>query len=147
MEKIETLTKSLIANLGVTEASVEIKEGSGVWHISIDSPEEASLIGRDNEKFEAISHLLKRMIAKEFGEDVRLAVDINGIRARNDDALKAKAMIMAERARSFKMDVEMDPMTSYERMVVHSALDGQPNVKTESIGEGRNRRLVVRFVE
>ncbi len=55
--------------------------------------------------------------------------------------------MLAKRARSFKIDVEMDPMTSYERMLVHSHLEGRPNIKTESIGEGKERRLVIKFVE
>lgn len=147
MSKIESLIKSLIEKLGVSDAKIEVTDAAGVWKVSIDTSDEVSLVGRDNERYEALSHLLKRMIAKEFGEDTKVVIDINGIRAKNDEALKAKAMIIAERARSFKRDVEMDPMTSYERMIVHSALEGQPDIKTESIGEGRDRRLVVRYIE
>lgn len=147
MQKIEALIKSLIEKLGVSEAKIEVVDDSGVWKISIDTPDEASLVGRDNERYEALSHLLRRMVARECGEEVKVMIDVNGMRAKNDEALKAKSMIIAERARAFKRDVEMDPMTSYERMVVHSALGGQPNIKTESIGEGRDRRLVVRYIE
>jgi len=147
MDSIKEITKSLIDTLGVLEAQIEVLETSGGFVVNIKSPEEYSLIGRENEKFEAFSHLVKRMVAKKHGEEVRIIVDINGVRAQNDEHLKNKAGMLAERARSFKIDVEMDPMTSYERMLVHSHLEGRPNIKTESIGEGRDRRLVIRFVE
>ncbi|MDB5204004.1 MAG: spoII [Candidatus Taylorbacteria bacterium] len=147
MEDIKEITKSLIDMLGVVETTIEIVDHNGGFLINIKSPEEYSLIGRENEKFEAFSHLVKRMVAKKRGEEVRIIVDINGVRAQNDELIKSKAAMLAERARSFKIDVEMDPMTSYERMLVHSHLEGRPNIKTESIGEGKERKLVIRFVE
>ena len=53
---------------------------------------------------------------------------------------------MAERARELKYDVEMEPMSSYERLIIHSVLQGSANIKTESQGDGRSRRVVVRYV-
>jgi spoIIIJ-associated protein len=52
---------------------------------------------------------------------------------------------MAERARSFQYDVELSPMSAYERLIVHTTLQNAPNVKTESLGEGRNRRVVIKY--
>ncbi len=147
MNDIKEITKSLIDSLGVLEASIEVSEHNNGFHINIKSPEEHSLIGRENEKFEAFSHIVKRMVAKKYGEEVRITVDINGVKAQNDEHIKNKATMLAERARSFKIDVEMDPMSSYERMIIHSHLEGKPNIKTESIGTGRERRLVIKFVE
>jgi spoIIIJ-associated protein len=147
MEKIRDIVKNLIEKLAVTEADVEVSESHGAWIVSITSPDEHTLVGRDNDKYEALSHLLKRMLAKELGEEAKIIVDINGMRAKNEEALKVKAKMVAGRAREFKTNVEMDPMSSYERMLVHSALQDEPNIKTESVGEGRNRRLVVKYVE
>jgi predicted RNA-binding protein Jag len=53
---------------------------------------------------------------------------------------------MSDRAKSFKIDVELDPMSSYERMIVHSYLEGVPEIKTESIGEGSSRRVVIKYI-
>ncbi len=147
MEKIRTLVLSLLEKLTNTEFALDVTEDHGAWKIAITSADEHALVGRDNEKYEALSHLLKRMIAKEHGEEIKVIIDINGMRAKNEEALKAKAKIIAGRAREFKTDVEMEPMSSYERMLIHAALDGEPNIKTESIGEGRQRRLVVKYIE
>ena len=59
--------------------------------------------------------------------------------------LQTKAKMMAERARSFQYDVELSPMTAYERLIIHTTLQNEPHVKTESQGEGRNRRVVIKY--
>ncbi|MBM3260836.1 hypothetical protein FJY93_00260 [Candidatus Kaiserbacteria bacterium] len=72
-------------------------------------------------------------------------VDINDQRTKHIKDLQSKALIMAERARSFQYDVELSPMSAYERLIIHATLSGASNVKTESQGEGRNRRVVIRY--
>ena len=55
--------------------------------------------------------------------------------------------MMAERARFFKKDTELEPMRAFDRKIVHTFLEGRPNVKTESIGLGSTRRIVVKYFE
>ncbi len=72
-------------------------------------------------------------------------VDVNDYRTKQIKDLQAKALMMAERARSFQYDVELSPMSSYERLIIHTTLQDAPNVKTESQGEGRSRRVVIKY--
>ncbi len=104
------------------------------------------MIGKENERYEAFSHLVKRILAKKFGESTRVIIDINGVQQYKDEQLKNRATLMSDRAKFFKMDVELEPMSSYDRMVIHSHLENMPNIKTESVGEGRDRHLVIRFI-
>ena len=53
--------------------------------------------------------------------------------------------MMAERARSLQYDVELTPMSAYERLIVHTTLQNEPHVKTESQGEGYGRRIVIKY--
>ena len=147
MDKIKQITEALLEKLDVKALSIEVTGAADAWKISIESEDEAALVGKDNDRFEALTHLLRRMIAKDIGEDAKIIVDVNKIREKKEGELKIKATIIADRARAFKTDVEMDPMSSYERMVVHSHLEGALNIKTESVGEGRNRRLVIKYIE
>ena len=87
------------------------------------------------------------MAEKIVGEEKRISVDINNRQQKQDETLKTKAKIIAERAREFKKDMEMEPMSSYERMVIHTALEGMPSIKTESAGIGKERRGIIKFVE
>ena len=145
-DKIKEIAVSLIEKLGVSGATVDVSHENDTWKISIESSDEHALIGPDNDRFDALTHLVKRIIAKDLGDEAKVTLDVNGIRAKNEQSLKTKASIIADRARAFKIDVEMDPMSSYERMIVHSHLEGAPNIKTESVGEGKNRRLVIKYI-
>lgn len=147
MNESKTLIESLINHLGASQSTIDMVQDGTTITISITSPDDHILIGRENERFEAVSHLIKRMLAKTHGEDTRIIVDINGLLAKRDDQIRKKASMMAERARAFKIDVELDPMSSYERMIIHSHLENEPSVRTEPVGEGRNRRLVIRYSE
>jgi hypothetical protein len=62
------------------------------------------------------------------------------------DSVKAVAHMMAERAKFFKTNIEMDPMSAYERRIIHSFLQNVPEVTTESKGEGADRRVVIKYV-
>ena len=112
----------------------------------IKSPESGLLIGDRGETFQALSHLIRRIASKGLEEAADFSIDVNDYRSSMIERLKMKAEILANRARDMKIDVEMDPMSSYERLIIHGALSGQPNIKTESIGEGKERRLVIKYV-
>jgi spoIIIJ-associated protein len=60
--------------------------------------------------------------------------------------IEVKARMMADRARSLRYDVELAPMSAYERLIVHSVLADMASIKTESTGEGRERRIVIRYI-
>src|SRR6187549_3321013 len=112
----------------------------------IKTPESGLLIGDNGEVFNSLSHLIRRIASKGLDEAADFSIDVNDYRASMMEKLKMTAGILANRARDMKVDVEMDPMSSYERLIVHGSLSGQPNIKTESIGEGRDRRLIIRYV-
>ena len=146
VENLKNLTISFAEKSGLVDLEVSVEEREGGFSISIKSDESRDYIARDKERFEAFTHLLRRMAEKIVGEEKKISVDINNRQQKQDETLKTKAKIIAERAREFKKDMEMEPMSSYERMVVHTALEGMPSIKTESAGIGRERRVVIKFV-
>ena len=146
-EQIEKLIRDMLKELSVPSPSIDIQENDLHWKISIQSQDDRPIVGRDGERFEDFSHLLKRMLIKIVGENAKVSVDVNKRQARNEEVLKTRAAVVAERARSFKTDIELEPMSSYERMIIHTFLEGKPNIKTESIGSGKERKLVVKYVE
>jgi spoIIIJ-associated protein len=94
-------------------------------------------------------YLLKRIFNKNAvsGEEIfKCTIDINDLQSKADAKIKKKALEAAEEARNLKSDVLMDPMSSYERMVAHSSLSGLADISTESVGEGRERRLKVKYL-
>lgn len=146
-ENIKSIVISLGEKLGASGMEVSIEDVADTKKVVIRLEDDRTIVGKEESHFEAFTHLLKRMIAKIIGEDKKVSVDVNDRRLRQDEMLKTKAKIIADRAKEYKRDVEMDPMSSYERMLVHTVLEEIPFVKTESIGEGRNRRVVVKYIE
>ncbi len=94
----------------------------------------------------AINFLVQR-IAEEKTPGIKhyFFVDVGGYYQKMISEIKVRAKIMAERAKSFKRDIECDPMPPYERLIVHSFLSNYPEVETESKGVGQDRRLVIKY--
>lgn len=152
MEKvsIEDVIKSVLQAMAVSFDTVErLEAGVADQHkFLIRTKESSLLIGSNGEHLDAFNHLIRRLVTKKAGEDsIKLFVDVNGYQERAVELIKAKAKMMSDRARSFKTDIELDPMTSYERMLIHSFLEGIPDIKTESVGEGHKRRIVIKYIK
>lgn len=150
----QTISDALQAlGVGFSAISRDTVAGQTVFLITTDESER--LIGSHGDAVHALDHLVKKILEKKpaeasgettEAEEPLFLVDVNGYRTQKIKDLEAKALVMAERARSFQYDVELSPMTAYERLIVHTALSNTPNIKTESQGEGRSRRVVIRFV-
>ncbi len=159
MESVETIIKELLSRLDVPFTGVEHSAIAGQEVYSIQTTAAQALIGVRGETLHALDMLVKKIYEKSLPADATDAalsaqvgertpmflIDVNDYRTNQIKELQTKAQMMAERARSFQYDVELSPMSSYERLIVHTTLQGAPNVKTVSQGEGRNRRVVIKY--
>jgi predicted RNA-binding protein Jag len=92
--------------------------------------------------------LMEESISKASGtqEGLGILIDINGFQKKRIENIHAIAHMMAERARYFKSNIEVDPMPAFERRIVHEFLSDATDLKTESQGEGYSRRVVIKYV-
>lgn len=155
---VEALLKGLLDSGGFVYKDISHIEVAGqqIYQIAVDDGK--LLIGGHGDTIHAIDFLIKKIVEAQISpqegteraertenEAMHFLVDVNDYRTRQIKDLQTKALMMAERARSFQYDVELSPMSAYERLIVHTTLQNAPNVKTESQGEGRNRRVVIRY--
>ena len=149
MQDVESVLRSLLETTGVPYTDVTQSEVAGQTVLSVTTPDAKALIGTHGDTVHALDYLVKRIMehkrGSEAAEEVHFLVDVNDYRAQHIRDLQARALMMAERARSFQYDVELSPMSAYERLIVHTTLQDAPNIKTESQGEGRSRRVVIRY--
>ncbi len=145
-EKIKNLVKEVLDNMKISYNEISVNDSEGRVRASIQSDESKFLIGNQGQNLQALNHIVKRMAEKK-EIDTPFSVDVNNYQENALESIRKKALVIADRVRSFKTSIEMDPMTSYERMVVHSVLSEQPNINTESSGFGRERRVVVKYSE
>lgn len=152
---IEKVLTEMLTLMGVSFTGIEKQSVAGQTVFSIATDDSATLIGTHGDTIYALDTLVKKVTEKflEKGavegqkpEEPLFLVDVGGYRAQKIKDLETKALMMAERARSFQYDVELSPMSAYERLIVHTVLSDKPNIKTESQGEGRGRRVVIRYV-
>ena len=153
-DTIETIIKDLLSSIGYPH-KVSRLEVVGQTVFSIEAGDDArTLIGAHGDTIHAIDYIVKKMVEQRLpkataegtpSEMPMFLVDINDYRTKQIKDLQTKALMMAERARSFQYDVELNPMSAYERLIIHTALQDAPHVKTESQGEGRNRRVVIKY--
>lgn len=167
-DTVQTTLKDLLNSFGASFSDIQRIEVAGQTVFNIQTDDARTLIGMHGDTVHAIDYLVKKIteqripdasvedveeVADGNGEEnpranargVQFLVDVNDYRAKQIRDLETKALMMAERARSFQYDVELTPMSAYERLIIHTALSGAPNVKTESLGEGRNRRVVIKY--
>lgn len=152
---IETSLKELLDAMGASYSKITRSELAGQNIFAIETTDSRTLIGMHGDTIHAIDMLVKKIVEKRMppktadatGEeqDLHFLVDVNDYRTKQIRDLQQKAIMMAERARSFQYDVELTPMSAYERLIIHTTLQDAPNVKTESLGEGRNRRVVIKY--
>ena len=147
-EKIKGIIESIFKHTNCTISKCEVSNEDGMLWCMIDTPDSRFMIGRDGETLRSLNHLVRKIAEKsEEGEEVsNIFVDINGYQKKRFDSLKTIAHMMAERAKYFKSNIEIDPMPANERRIIHMFLEGIPDIKTESEGYGPNRRVVIKYV-
>jgi spoIIIJ-associated protein len=149
-EQIITIIRTLLGHLNVVLSDVSVEEDERIKSLRfvVSTPDSAILIGERGDRLLALNHLVKRIVERELKDDnITFLIDVNNYQKRRIDDIRTKARMLAERARYFKSSVDMDPMSSYERMIVHAEFTEIPDIATESAGYGKDRHIVLKYTE
>ena len=150
-KEIQNLIKELIEKVSVTVNDISIVEEPTITYFGVEVKEPNLFLAREGEGLYALNHVVRRMVEnkipeRENAEELQIMIDINGFQKKRIESLRAVAHMMAERARYFKSSVEVDPMPAFERRVIHEFLSEAQDLKTESVGTGPSRRVVIRYI-
>lgn len=141
---IKKTLQEMLQYMGVACSGIVIEHLAGQTLFRIETVDTRNLIGAHGDTLHSLEYILKKMLERQ-GVQGHFTVDVDGYRSKQITELEQRALMMAERARSFEYDVELSPMSAYERLIVHAALSGKPGIKTESQGEGKERRVVIKY--
>jgi spoIIIJ-associated protein len=127
------------------EATIETGEEDDRVVLTIECEDVDVLIGRRGQVIDALQHLVNKMVyrGRASARTKPIVVDAGGYRQRHIEKLQALARKMGDRAVETQQVVELDPMTAYDRRIVHMALAEDDRVSTRSEGEGDDRRILV----
>lgn len=140
--------RTLISNMGIN-AAVSLSDGeTGEKIISISGDEAGILIGYHGETLESLQFLANLAANKKDGEDddrefTKIIVDIENYREKRVETLKELARRMANKVLKYKRSITLEPMSPYERRIIHSEIQNVKGVTTNSIGSDNNRRIVI----
>ena len=137
---------NVIDNLGI-ESSTKSEVEEGVIRITIDSTHNPILIGKNGVTLQALNELVKLATNNHFHKRFRILLDINGYKDNKYGKLARFARKVARDVQKTKTTYTFDPMPADERRAIHNACNGMKNIKTESIGEGKNRQVQIIYVE
>ena len=152
-QEIQNLIKELIEKTTVKTNQITVTEDNGIntW-FSVEVNEPHFFVSHDGEALYALNHLIRRIVESRtspmtvLGERNGILVDINDFKKKRVENVRVVAHMMSERARYFKSNIEVDPMSSFERRIVHEFLSDATDLKTESVGFGPSRRVVIKYI-
>jgi spoIIIJ-associated protein len=143
-ERIEKFLTGLFLRMGV-RARPEITESEGTFLVNLAGEDPGVLIGRRGETLDSIQHLTNYVVNNGTSGRVRVNIDMENYRERRNEALQRLAEKVAAKVVKYKRNMTLEPMNSYERHIIHTALQDTANVTTYSIGTEPNRRIVVAY--
>jgi len=143
-KSLEDLIKAMGFKAEV-ELNAECKNEQGNLICDIKTDDHSDfLIGQHGANLQALQHIARLIVRKKTDNKIKFALDINSYRQQKNKLIIEQAVSAAQKAIKEKKAVIMRPMTPYERRLVHIELANNEQVATSSIGEGENRKVIIR---
>jgi spoIIIJ-associated protein len=150
-EAAKGVLETLLAQMGlVASVTSQIKppvgggrEGSPIIALNVTGGDLGILIGRRGQTLVALQYVVRLILAHQAKARVSVVIDVEGYKQRRYEALQAFALRVAEQVKTNKRAFALEPMPAYERRIIHLTLAGDPDVTTESTGEGETRKVVI----
>lgn len=145
--QIRAFLTGLLERMNV-QADIEFtRRDNGGINVNLTGESMGAIIGRRGETLDAIQHLTNYVVNRGSEKRMHISVDAESYRAKREESLTKLAEKMAEKAIKYKRSMALEPMNSYERHVIHTALQNYEGVTTSSTGVEPNRRVVISYVK
>lgn len=126
------------------QATVEEQQIEDGLLLDIKTDDSGRLIGRQGQTLSDLQYLVNRMLFQEDQNAPRVTVDVGGYRTQAREALIKKAKEAADKVRKNKDIVELEPLNSFERRIVHQAIKDDPDIETHSVEvEGTEKKAIL----
>jgi spoIIIJ-associated protein len=139
---VTEILDKLLGLMGV-QGKVEVLSAELPLALNVKGDDLGILIGRRGQTLVALEYVTKLIVVQRLKTWLPLTIDVGGYKKHRRDSLEKLALYLAEQVKSRRRAVPMEPMPADERRIIHLALADHPDVRTESVGEGENRKVVV----
>ena len=137
----------ILGNLMSIKINTEIKIIENNFNVLIISDKNAILIGKEGKNIDSLQTIMRQVIKKETNMNIKVNVDVANYKVNKIKNLEYQIKKIAKEVLNTKIDTSLDRMNSYERRSIHTLLDKWENIETESIGEGKERHIIIKYVE
>ena len=144
ISKIEEILKNIFNITGESDIKYELIKENNQITLKIVGDKVSHLIGYKGKTIESLQSLLNAMLQREDEEYAKVFVEINDYKKQKEEKLKRLANKMADNVIRFRKPIKLEPMSAYERLIIHTELATRKDVETESIGEEPRRRVVIK---
>jgi spoIIIJ-associated protein len=144
--KVSEILENVLGLL-MMEGSFEVNEHETEVEVLIETEDAGRLIGVRGESLDALQLMVNLMVSRQLESDdeyKRVIIDVSGWRKNKSEDLTQRAVSWAEDVKETGKEMELEPMPAWQRRVVHMAIQDVEGVTTESVGEGRDRHLVIK---
>jgi spoIIIJ-associated protein len=141
-QMVTEILDTLLGLLGIT-GKVEVLSDEIPLALDITGDDLGILIGRRGQTLACLEYITKLIVVGRLKAWLPLTVDVGGYKKRRRDSLQRLALYLAEQVKSRRRPITMEPMPADERRIVHLTLADNPDVTTQSIGEGEGRKVVI----
>jgi spoIIIJ-associated protein len=141
-QKAGNLLKSIFKSMQL-QVAMDIKEKEHEMRINLEGKELGILIGRRGETLDALQYLVNLAVNKSSETRKKVFIDIEGYRKRREETLQKLALKLADKARQRGRNVVLEPMSSQERRIIHTVLQGRDDIHTFSEGEEPCRKIII----
>lgn len=140
----ESFLRELFSKMGI-DAHMKVIENDEKILIDIEGRDSGIIIGHRGETLDAIQYLTSLVANRSTGEFKRIVIDVENYRDKRKRTLVGLAKRLADKAVDEKKNITLEPMNPYERRIIHSTLQFEKNIRTYSIGDEPNRKVVISF--
>ena len=145
-EYIEGYVRRFISEMGFEVETVSYLQDGRIY-CNINTSNNSILIGEAGVILRAINFIVKNAVSTTYKKRIELSIDINGYKEERYKKVASMARKLGKQVLRTKADIKLDPMPADERKVMHQELAKLDHVKTQSYGEGKNRHMVISYVE
>jgi spoIIIJ-associated protein len=142
VQVVTEILDTLLGLLGIT-GKVEVLSDEIPLALDITGDDLGILIGRRGQTLACLEYITKLIVVRRLKVWLPLTVDVAGYKKHRRDSLQRLAIYLAEQVKSRRRAITMEPMPADERRIVHLTLADNPDVTTQSIGEGESRKVVI----
>ncbi len=145
-EAIKSFLKELAEQMNIV-VNMEINEKDSGFYVVLASEKNSILIGKEGRTLTSIQTILKKYLMKISDFDIKINLDISNYKAKIEKNFEYEIKKIAKDVLSTGVDAKLEPMNSYKRRIVHTIVSEFNNLETESLGEGLERHVIIRYKE